>query len=350
MGDYMKRFYLIFAFSVLLLNACTVVERPYHGGTPVIVGGGSYSHPAIRYIDVCYQGNSLSVPESEWARYARQGAYQGQCATAPEHQYRPPPRHTPEEPVRDYRPPRHTPEPVRDYRPPRHKPEPVRDQPPPRHKPEPVRDQPPPRHKPEPVRDQRPQPSPPLTVPTIMLCHNGTTLNVPENQVKDYIRQGARYGSCPPPTQPNRPVKKPPDSGSATIMLCHNGTTLNVPENQAKDYIRQGARYGSCPPPTQPNRPVKTPPTIGMITLCHNGITLNIPENQVKDYIRQGARYGACTSNNTTPHPKPPIKTPPGGASERMITICHKGRDTLTLPESAIPAHLKHGDQYGACP
>lgn len=31
------------------------------------------------------------------------------------------------------------------------------------------------------------------------------------------------------------------------------------------------------------------------------------------------------------------------------VTICHKNRKTLVLPESAVSAHLAHGDTYGPC-
>jgi hypothetical protein len=30
--------------------------------------------------------------------------------------------------------------------------------------------------------------------------------------------------------------------------------------------------------------------------------------------------------------------------------VCHKGKNTLFLPPSAIPAHLAHGDTLGPCP
>ncbi len=30
------------------------------------------------------------------------------------------------------------------------------------------------------------------------------------------------------------------------------------------------------------------------------------------------------------------------------VTICHKGR-TIRVSESALPAHLRHGDDRGAC-
>jgi hypothetical protein len=37
------------------------------------------------------------------------------------------------------------------------------------------------------------------------------------------------------------------------------------------------------------------------------------------------------------------------GASMPRELICHKGRKTLELPQSAVRAHLGHGDQRGAC-
>lgn len=31
------------------------------------------------------------------------------------------------------------------------------------------------------------------------------------------------------------------------------------------------------------------------------------------------------------------------------VTVCHKNKKTLVLPESAVSAHLGHGDYYGPC-
>lgn len=35
--------------------------------------------------------------------------------------------------------------------------------------------------------------------------------------------------------------------------------------------------------------------------------------------------------------------------AEPKVTICHKGRNTITISESAQQAHLAHGDTIGAC-
>ena len=36
------------------------------------------------------------------------------------------------------------------------------------------------------------------------------------------------------------------------------------------------------------------------------------------------------------------------GGQERYV-ICHKDKNTLTLPSSAVDAHLRHGDDFGSC-
>jgi hypothetical protein len=36
-----------------------------------------------------------------------------------------------------------------------------------------------------------------------------------------------------------------------------------------------------------------------------------------------------------------------GGQGE--VLVCHKGKKTLSLPASAVDAHLGHGDRRGAC-
>ncbi len=36
-----------------------------------------------------------------------------------------------------------------------------------------------------------------------------------------------------------------------------------------------------------------------------------------------------------------------GGSGSALI--CHKGKKTMELPDSAVGAHLDHGDRRGAC-
>ena len=36
-------------------------------------------------------------------------------------------------------------------------------------------------------------------------------------------------------------------------------------------------------------------------------------------------------------------------AQQTKVTICHKGKNTITVAESAAAAHYAHGDIPGAC-
>ncbi len=36
------------------------------------------------------------------------------------------------------------------------------------------------------------------------------------------------------------------------------------------------------------------------------------------------------------------------GGQNRYV-VCHKGKNTRTLPEPAVRAHLNHGDRFGSC-
>jgi hypothetical protein len=33
----------------------------------------------------------------------------------------------------------------------------------------------------------------------------------------------------------------------------------------------------------------------------------------------------------------------------KKVTICHKGKNTISISKKALPAHLRHGDTVGTC-
>ncbi len=37
------------------------------------------------------------------------------------------------------------------------------------------------------------------------------------------------------------------------------------------------------------------------------------------------------------------------GQYGKKVTICHKGKKTITVSKKALPAHLRHGDTIGTC-
>jgi len=45
-------------------------------------------------------------------------------------------------------------------------------------------------------------------------------------------------------------------------------------------------------------------------------------------------------------YPVPPAESE---NAQKKVTICHKGKNTLSIAESALQAHLNHGDTEGAC-
>ena len=42
-----------------------------------------------------------------------------------------------------------------------------------------------------------------------------------------------------------------------------------------------------------------------------------------------------------------PIRSQKAGGDTALV--CHKGKKTLRLPQSAVKAHLNHGDRPGPC-
>lgn len=61
--------------------------------------------------------------------------------------------------------------------------------------------------------------------------------------------------------------------------------------------------------------------------------------------ILTAALAAGCTSSNRA---YPASARVDGQGGQDRYRICHRG-NTLTLPESAVRAHLRHGDRFGAC-
>jgi len=92
------------------------------------------------------------------------------------------------------------------------------------------------------------------------------------------------------------------------------------------------------------------------VTLCHKGKkTLTVGEPAQPAHVRHSDTVGSCPEGVV---PGPPEEKPgPGvaqngdggsGNGQKKVALCHKGK-TLTIGESAADAHLRHGDTLGAC-
>jgi len=89
------------------------------------------------------------------------------------------------------------------------------------------------------------------------------------------------------------------------------------------------------------------------VTLCHKGkntITVGRPAQEA--HLRHGDTLGACQTASANPEPP---KGGQGGAQDggsngqQKVTLCHKGKQTLTIGAPAKAAHLRHGDRLGPC-
>jgi Ca2+-binding RTX toxin-like protein len=93
------------------------------------------------------------------------------------------------------------------------------------------------------------------------------------------------------------------------------------------------------------------------VSICHKGkntITVGAPARDA--HLRHGDKGGPCS---TTPETTPPEETTlseeatlpdtEGGAGQEKVTICHKDKKTIVVGKAALDAHLDHGDTEGLC-
>jgi hypothetical protein len=67
------------------------------------------------------------------------------------------------------------------------------------------------------------------------------------------------------------------------------------------------------------------------------------------------ALAGASPGKGKPGKPGKPVKTQAPSAAQYQygktkVTLCHKGKKTITVGAPAVKAHLRHGDKLGACP
>jgi hypothetical protein len=82
------------------------------------------------------------------------------------------------------------------------------------------------------------------------------------------------------------------------------------------------------------------------VTVCHKGKkTLTVGAPALGAHLGHGDSEGSCPTEPQA------AKTGEDGGSEGQdkVSVCHKGRKTLTVGAPAEDAHLGHGDTPGAC-
>lgn len=85
------------------------------------------------------------------------------------------------------------------------------------------------------------------------------------------------------------------------------------------------------------------------VTLCHKGkntITVGAPAEEA--HLRHGDTLGECAGNVEGAGELGDDSETEGGGGKEQVALCHKGK-SLTVGEPAQAAHLRHGDSLGAC-
>ena len=157
----------------------------------------------------------------------------------------------------------------------------------------------------------------PTVDPDMTICLNGAEQTILTSEWATYQAQGATEGPCP--------VEE-------TMIICHkppgnptNTQQLEIPLSAWAAHQAHGDVMGPCPT-VDPD-----------MTICLNGAEQTILTSEWATYQAQGATEGPC-----------PV--------EETMIICHKppGNPTntqqLEIPLSAWAAHQAHGDVMGPCP
>lgn len=94
------------------------------------------------------------------------------------------------------------------------------------------------------------------------------------------------------------------------------------------------------------------------VTVCHKGKnTITVGEPALAAHERHGDTEGACQTEGALPDPSEKTTGPEvgengdggGSAGQEKVPLCHKGKKTLTVSAPAQAAHLQHGDTQGPC-
>jgi hypothetical protein len=117
-------------------------------------------------------------------------------------------------------------------------------------------------------------PPPPPNLVTI--CYNGETIQILAKDLRKYLKNGAKLGSCDEPPPPPHEV-----------TICYRGETITILSTQLAWYLAHGATLGTCqvePPPGGDRK----------VTLCHHGRTIRVGLRAARGHLAHGDSLGRC--------------------------------------------------------
>ncbi|HEX9951728.1 MAG TPA: hypothetical protein VGB53_08165 [Rubricoccaceae bacterium] len=79
-----------------------------------------------------------------------------------------------------------------------------------------------------------------------------------------------------------------------------------------------------------------------ILSLALVGLTLLGGCSSGRDVYNRADRYDRTSRSYPAS-----ARTTQGG--QARYAVCHNGRNSMTLPEAAVDAHIRHGDRFGAC-
>jgi hypothetical protein len=168
------------------------------------------------------------------------------------------------------------------------------------------------------------------------------------------------------------------EEAAAAITLCHvppgnpdAAHTVDVGAPSVPAHLAHGDTEGACAddsgeePGGDPEDPEEDPESDGTrVLVCHappgnpdNAVTIEIGEPALPAHLAHGDTEGAC--EGVDPGEDVPGgddgEEDPDGEGETKVAVCHvppgnpDNPHTIEVDESAVPAHLAHGDTEGEC-
>jgi Excalibur calcium-binding domain len=195
-------------------------------------------------------------------------------------------------------------------------------------------------------------------------CEALVSRPTPPSEVGGGITTTAAPTTTPPPTTATTTAPPTTTTAPPTTMDLGGPERGRVPllpggEDTSEPTVGETEEATVVAPPVKetltpgPNNVGKPPINIGSprddvrgagqqkVTVCHKGKkTLTVGAPALAAHERHGDTKGSCPTDAG------------GGGSEGQdkVSVCHKGRKTLTVAAPAEAAHLGHGDTPGACP
>lgn len=166
------------------------------------------------------------------------------------------------------------------------------------------------------------------------------------------------------------------DEAEAAVTLCHvppgnpdAAHTVDVGAPSVPAHLAHGDTEGACvddggeDPEEDPVDSEEDPESDEVKALvCHappgnpdNAVTIEVGESAVPAHLAHGDTEGACEGDESGEEGPGEEEDDPDAEEEAKVAVCHvppgnpDNPHTIEVDESALPAHLAHGDTEGAC-